>query len=190
PVRLRDHLDGVAELDQPAVEALHPAIEQGVGLAALDAGRAARRDMHVAPASGTCIERRRDPVEAVRALGRIDCHEVRAQGGSAIAPARTAARTSCGRAPANGRLAHSASHSATQNANWSLRASTTWPAHCSADMYAGVPTALPRNVALLSKSASPARSPSSSPAVPTTRPKSHTRGLPSLPIRTLSGLKS
>jgi hypothetical protein len=102
-------------------------------------------------------------------------------------PAITAARSSSALSPSNGAGPPSAIHSATQNANWSLRASTSPPSHCSGAMYFGVPTTAPSTLRLCPGSvvcAASTRRPLSA------RPKSLTRGRPSLPMSTFSGLKS
>jgi hypothetical protein len=49
-------------------------------------------------------------------------------------PRSIASRSTVSLAPANGRLPASASHSDTQNANWSVAGDTSPPAHCSGAM--------------------------------------------------------
>jgi hypothetical protein len=66
-------------------------------------------------------------------------------GGGRISPARLASRSLLGDSPVNGRLRYSASYSAAQKLNWSLRASATW-SYCSGAMYGGVPTSAPAAV--------------------------------------------
>ena len=111
-------------------------------------------------------------------------------------PARFAT-TSCSTVPPNGREPTSASHSETQNAYWSVAASSSSAACCSGAMYGGVPSTMPATVTGVARprsSGSPSRlsMPWSESPVRSARasPKSPTRARPSSPTSTLPGLKS
>src|SRR5262249_6290328 len=92
---------------------------------------------------------------------------------------------------------------ATQKLYWSVRWSAPWPISCSGAMYVGVPISLPGSVSAAASGArfdevvapAPVRSSSGerfsgSPRRARARPKSSTRGRPSLPHTRVSGFNS
>ena len=68
---------------------------------------------------------------------------VRPRGMGTMRPRALPRASSSDPIPANGRMPNSASQSATQKANWSVRGLSASPKCCSGAMYAGVPSTSP-----------------------------------------------